>query len=225
MQYIAIKQEEKNGKPIFLVNAISLKNKNKTVVQKIPHPLGSDVLSFDNLEDAKTAITLAGFSYILPSGEKGHAKPKPVKINPNSIDYETLTYNAIAEKVNSTNTNIAAAATLAISEFPREETFDVLFNKIGEDNDTVRKNAIAGICRYPSILQNRIIEALNSSNWVVRNSAITCIQTLAENDYSAIENFILPLTMVCDDDNTIVQANALSTIAKTYAKYKQNKKN
>ncbi len=90
----------------------------------------------------------------------------------------------------------------------------------------MRKIYFLFVCICISIfLQNRIIEALNSSNWVVRNSAITCIQTLAENDYSAIENFILPLTMVCDDDNTIVQANALSTIAKTYAKYKQNKKN
>ena len=44
MQYLAIKQEEQNGKIVYVINAIPLKNKNKSVVQKIPHPLGSDFL-------------------------------------------------------------------------------------------------------------------------------------------------------------------------------------
>ena len=36
MQYIAIKKEEKDGKEFYTVNAIPLKNKNKSIVQKIP---------------------------------------------------------------------------------------------------------------------------------------------------------------------------------------------
>ena len=53
MQYLAIKQEEQNGKIVYVINAIPLKNKNKSVVQKIPHPLGSDFLVFEDLEEAK----------------------------------------------------------------------------------------------------------------------------------------------------------------------------
>ena len=53
MQYLAIKQEEQNGKIVYVINAIPLKNKNKSVVQKIPHPLGSDFLVFEDLKEAK----------------------------------------------------------------------------------------------------------------------------------------------------------------------------
>ena len=70
MQYLAIKQEEQNGKIVYVINAIPLKNKNKSVVQKIPHPLGSDFLVFEDLEEAKKAVSRAGFSYILPDGKK-----------------------------------------------------------------------------------------------------------------------------------------------------------
>lgn len=224
MQYVAIKREEKNGKLYFVVSAIPLKNKNKAVVQKIPHPLGSDILMYENLEDAKDAITRAGFSFVLPNGEKGHAKPKNVVKPASSADYEDTVFNVLIEKVNSANSNVAASAILALSEFARIETFDILFNKIGEDNDLIRKNAIAGICRYSGILQDRIINSLKSSNWVERNSALTCIRNITDDGSIDIEKFLLPLTQICNDDNTIVQANALVTIAKVYAQYKQNKK-
>ena len=47
MQYIAIKEDVQNGKTVYIINALPLKNTNKAVVQKIPHPLGSDNLVFD----------------------------------------------------------------------------------------------------------------------------------------------------------------------------------
>jgi len=220
MQYVTIKQESEIS---FLVNAIPLKNKNKTVVQKIPHPLGSDVLRFDNLEDAKEAITRAGFSYILPNGEKSHKTIKHPKINPQNDNYETVVYSAILDKVNSSNSSVAAAAILALCEFPTEQTFDILFSKIGEDNDLIRKNAISGICRYTNILKDRIINSLNSPNWVERNSALTCIQNAAQDNSTDLEQFIIPLTEICSDNNTIVQSNALLTLAKTYQNFRKNR--
>ncbi len=224
MQYIAIKKDEKNGKEIYIINAIPLKNTNKSVVQKIPHPLGSDSMTFATLEEAKDAISRAGFSYILPNGNKGtKSAPKP-KILADNKNYEQSVFYAIKDKIDSSNSSVAAAAILAISEFPNEETFDILFNKIGEDNDIIRKNAISGICRYGNILSDRIIESLKSPEWVVRNSALSCIINLAELDFSDLEKFIIPLTKTCDDSNTIVQANALNALAKVYQKYQKNKK-
>jgi len=220
MQYIAIKQE---GENCYLVSAIPLKNKNKTVVQKIPHPLGSDVLRYDSLEDAKNAITRAGFSYVLPDGTKGHHTVKPPKISPQKDNYETLVYSTILDKVNADNSGVAAAAILALAEFPTEQTFDILFSKIGEDNDLIRKNAISGICRYANILPERIKISLKSANWVERNSALTCIQNIVQDASTDIEQFIVPLTEVCNDNNTIVQANALITLAKVYQSFKKSK--
>lgn len=223
MQYIAIKQEEKNNSIIFVVNAISLKNKNKSVVQKIPHPLGTDSLTFKTIEEAKDAISRAGFSYILPNGQKETLKTQPQKTaTPNN--YESVIFDTIKDKTNSSNSNVSAAAILAIAEFPTEETFNILFNKLGEDNDQIRKNAISGICRYGKILQKEIINALKSDNWITRNSAITCISNLAEDVNTDYEKFIQPLIKICDDANPIVQANALTTLAKIYQQYQKNKK-
>jgi len=223
MQYIAIKQEEKNGQTIFVVNAIPLKNKNKSVVQRIPHPLGSDSLEYKTLEEAKNAVSRAGFSYILPDGKK-EIPQRPVKSEKISKDnYEDLIFSTIINKIKSTNTNVCAAAILALSEFPREETFEILFDKIGEDNDLIRKNAISGICRHGRILQDKIIEALNSSNWITRNSAITCIANLLDDNGTDYEKFIQPLAAACEDANPVVQANALTTLAQVYQNYQKNK--
>ena len=223
MQYVTIKREEKDGKEYFAVNAISLKNTNKTVVQRIPHPLGSDVIMFDNLEDAKDAVTRAGFSYVLPNGENGTKSRVRLK-TPSSADYSDIDLETVKSKINSSNSSVAAAAVIAVSVFQNEETFDILFKKIGEDNDLIRKNAISGICRYSNILQDRIIESLKSSNWVERNSALTCISNITEDGSVDLEKFIIPLTEICNDSNTIVQANALVTLAKVYQNYQKNKK-
>lgn len=224
MQYIAIKEEHRNGKSVYIINAIPLKNSTRTIVQKIPHPLGADSLTFETLELAKEAISRAGFSYILPDGKKGTIKPN-TQINENNKNYEQLILSVIKEKTESSNATVAAAAVSALSICPNEETFDILFNKIGEDNDLIRKNAISVICRFGNLLQDRIIESLKSPNWVVRNSATSCINQLAENADIDLEKFIIPLAKTCNDSNTIVQANAISTLSKVYQNFKKNKTN
>ncbi len=223
MQYIAIKEENRNGKSVFIINAIPLKNTNKAVVQKIPHPLGSDSLVYDSLEDAKDAIVRAGFAYVLPDGQKGVASNRRASAIQTAVDYDQIVQSTIKAKINSNNANVSAAAVLAISEFPCDENFDILFEKLGDENDQIRKNAIAGICRHGNVLQNKIISALKSSNWVVRNSALTCIQNLIDYGSAEIEQFFIPLTLACDDNNTIVQANALTTLAKAYHEYQKQK--
>lgn len=224
MQYIAIKKEEKDGKEFYVVNAIPLKNKNKSVVQKIPHPLGSDILRYETIEDAKDAIVRAGFSYVLPDGRKG-TKPTPKATKTSTgYDYSQLVLEAIMDKVESSNSSVAAAAILALAEFPTEQTFDILFDKIGEDNDLIRKNAISGICRYGNILQDKIINALKSTNWVTRNSALACILNLTEIGNCDLEKFIIPLSETTNDSNTIVQTNALTTLGKVYQTYQKNKR-
>ena len=102
MQYVMIKREEKDGKEYFAVNAIPLKNTNKTVVPRIPHPLGADVITFDTLEEAKDAVTRAGFSYILPNGEKGSKSQARVKVT-NTTDYSEIVFEAVKDKINSSN--------------------------------------------------------------------------------------------------------------------------
>jgi HEAT repeat protein len=135
-----------------------------------------------------------------------------------------MVFETIKNQINSSNSLVSASAISAISEFPTEEVFEILFNKIGEDNETVRKNAIAGICRYPKLVSQRLITSLTSQNWVERNSALSCISNIIDGGYSEIEEFIVPLTELCEDKNSIVQAYALTTLAKVYQCYQKNKK-
>ena len=221
MQSIPIKEEIKNGEKVYVVSAIPLKNKNKSVVQKIPHPLGSDVLIYPTPEEAKDAVSRAGFSYILPDGKKGFAVKKNARMKQN--DYENSILEVLKDKINSQNSNVCQSAVLALGEFPSEETFSIMFEKIGEENELVRKNAITVICRYGRILQNHIVKALKDENWVARNSALACIKNLSEDENIDIEKFIVPLIQTCDDANPIVQANALSTLALVYQNYKKRK--
>ena len=225
MQYIAIKQEEHNDETFFTLNAIPLKNKNQSVVQKIPHPLGSDILKYKTLEEAKEAISRAGFSYILPDGKKESAPRKIKQTTLQKENYEDLVYSAIKDKINSSNSNVSASAILAIAEFPTEETFDILFDKLGEENDIIRKNAISGICRYGKILSDKIIKALSSDNWVARNSALTCISNIATDINIDLENFIPSIVKATEDANPIVQSTALTTLALVYKNYKKNIRN
>lgn len=224
MQYIAIKEELQNDKKIYTINAIPLKNKEKSIVQKIPHPIGTDTLTYKTLDEAVDAIKRAGFSPILPNGKKDTSleiTKKSALKSDNS--YETMILDVIKSKINSSNPNVCQAAVLALAEFPSEETFDILFDKIGEENDLIRKNAILSICRYGNRLSDKLIEALTHENWVTRNSAINCIKNLAQENDIDLEKFIVPLLNSCEDINPIVQANALSVLAMVYQNFKKKK--
>lgn len=222
MQYVAIKKELKDGKTVYIVNAIPLKNKSNSTVQKIPHPLGTDMIEYSSLEQAQEAVTRAGFACILPDGKKEFQVPK--NKNKKVIDsnnYEAEIMEMLQTKINSSNPNICQAAVMAIAQFPGEQTFDILFEKLGEDNDLIRKNAIEAICEYGNILQDRIVKALEHENWVTRNSALICIKQLAQSEAVYCEKFISPLINTCNDSNPIVQSCALQTLALVYKTYKK----
>lgn len=223
MQYIAIKEQTNSkGEVCYIISAIPLKNKNKTVVQKIPHPTGSDTISFNTLEEAQEAIERAGFAPINPDGKKVvFHKQVSDQIKKSDKNYEDLILNLVYNKINSSNPNICQASISVLSEFPTEENFNILFAKLGEENDLIRKNAISAICKYGNLLSDKIIEALSNDNWVTRNSAITCIKTLVENKDTDIERYILPLIKTADDSNPIIQANAISVLGIVYQNYKK----
>lgn len=226
MQYIAIKEEtDSKGNKIYTINAIALKNKNRTVVQKIPHPTGTDVLVYNTLAEAQDAVERAGFAVINPDGKKSTSLKNKTKISTtDEKNYEELILNLLHKKINSSNPNICQAAIPVLSEFPSEETFNILFEKLGEENDLIRKNAISAICKYGNMLSDKIIDALSNSSWVTRNSALNCIKVLTDDKNIDIERYIEPLIKTCDDSNPIVQANAISVLGVVYQNYKKYNK-
>ncbi len=220
-KYISIRETTKNDKTIYTINALSLEQKDKGLVKKIPHPLGNSILEFDNLEDAKTAIERAGFSAILPSGAKVIEK----NINISSSNYEEMIYSSLIELINDNNPNIVANTISALSEVERPCCIDVFIDKIGEDNENIRNNAIDALIKYGHFAIKDIIKALDDTNWVRKNSAVICLQKLHENGLAAIDDIIHPLLRALEDNNPIVKCSVISALGAIYKNYKNPEQN
>ena len=72
-----------------------------------------------------------------------------------------MIFDTIKEKINSTNSNVSAAAILAISEFPTEETFEILFDKIGEENDLIRKTQFQEFADTEKFFKTKLLNPKN----------------------------------------------------------------
>ncbi len=220
-KYISIREINKNGKTIYTINALALEQKEKGLVKKIPHPLGNSILEFDTLEEAKKAIELAGFSAILPSGVKVVEK----SINISSTNYEEMIYSSLIELINDNNPNIVANTIAALSEVERPDCIDIFIDKMGEDNESIRNNAIEALIKYGHFAIKDIIKALNDSNWVRKNSAVICLQKLHENGTVAIDDIIHPLLKALEDNNPIVKCSVISALGNIYRNYKNPEQN
>src|SRR5574344_180802 len=174
MQYVPIKREKKDNQIVFIVNAIPLKNKSKSIVQKIPHPLGSDALVFNNLEEAKDAVTRAGFSYILPDGKKGSSLSAK-NITPSKNNYEEYILSTIKNKTNSSNSNVCAAAPFLDLNFGKPD-FPFLAPLLDLKKFTkALSQSILDCCNEVEETSDRKSTRLNSSHQII-SYAVFCLK-------------------------------------------------
>ena len=145
MQYVSIKKVLKDGREVFQVPALNLKNSEGTTKQRIAHPLGDDYLEFNTLEEAIRSAELSGFKYILPDGTKPLEAKKEQLIN-NNID--DMVYNTLIKQVRDINSSVVAASITALGELGDIKLIDLFIEKMGEDNDSVRTSAINSILNF-----------------------------------------------------------------------------
>lgn len=220
MQKIAINKKtvhNENGiQNLYYISAISLRNSENKVHLLVPHPNGNDVIEYGSLEEAAAAITKAGFEYELPAGEElsEHIILDSINLENNALDKLLLT--KFKSKVNDINPSVAASAIKSLAILNTESGLDVFINKLGEDNEKIRAAAIEGIVNYKGNVLDKLIEALSDTNWVTRNSAITCMIKISETANYEPEKLLIPIINRFDDDNTIVQANALLAAGQIY---------
>ena len=210
MNYITIKKKDNK----FVVSAIGL-GTNK----KIPHPFGNDTIEFDTVEEAEKAIQLAGFEYILPSGEVSMARELPENI----ADYEKKIINALTKQTKDINPNIVATAINALSEINSNDCLNIYLSKIGEDNEKIRQNSIDAIVKFGLDALPSIFNSLKSENWVKRNSAVICLQKFCELKNAPIENIIETLLNMLEDKNPVVKCSVVETLGIAYKAYKSQK--
>ena len=215
-KYISIRETTKNNKTVYSINALSLEQKEKGLIKKIPHPLGNSIMEFDTLEEAKKAIELAGFSAILPSGAKVVEK----NINDTHTGYAEKIYSSLIELVNDNNPNIVANTIAALSETERPDCIDIFIDKMGEDNENIRNNAIEALIKYGHFATKDIIKALDDENWVRKNSAVICLEKLFEKGLIAIDEIIHPLLKALEDNNPIIKCSVISALGNIYKNFK-----
>ena len=221
MKFVSIKKEKSNlnGEIKFVVNALVLDGKNGQQ-RKIPHPLGNATISFPTLEEAKRAIELAGFLYILPDG----TQELPEKTYIPQSGYDKKIFDALMQQTKDSNPNIVATAINSLSEINHEKCVDLYIEKIGEENETIRTNSIDAIFKYGLDALPMLFHSLKSENWVKRNSAIICLQRFCELPNAPIEDIIDFLLAMLEDNNPIVKCSTIKALGIAYKTYKNSEK-
>ncbi len=211
-KYISIKETIKNNKPVYVIKALALEQKDKGLVKKIPHPFGNSILEFDSLEDAKKAIEIAGFLAILPSGTKVIEKNADIP----SSEYGEMIYSSLMNLINDNNANIVANTISALSEVENLDCIKIFIEKMGEDNENIRNNAIEALVKYGEIAVKDIINALDDTNWIRKNSAAICLQKFYEEGIVTVDDIIYPLLKTLEDNNPIVKCSVISALGQIY---------
>ena len=221
MQKITIKKKiiknDNEEQILYYVPALSLKNSDNKVKLLVPHPTGCDVMEFSTPDEAVAAIRKAGFEYVLPEGESIEEQNIDKKIKPDSKDgLENLLFNKIKSKINNINSSIVASSVTALSYLNNSEATDIFIEKLGEDNEKIRTAAIDALTNYQGTVIYKLIDTLSNPNWVARNSAITCLVKISEFADVEPEKIIIPMINRIEDENPIVQANAILACGKIY---------
>lgn len=223
MKHISIKKENKTvdgeNRFFYVVSALTFKQKDNTVRQQIPHPLGTDIMEFETLEDAKKAIELSGFTYILPNGEM--PSQKPVKRH-KELDFEEDILTELLKLAKDSNSSVVASAIFALGELKDKKLLPIFVDKMGEDNENIRNNAINAIVNLASLATNATIKALEDENWVRRKSAITVVEKLVQLGLVKPESFFAPLMECFYDTNNIVKCAAINACGKIYKTYRED---
>ena len=216
MQKVSIKKRIINNESVYYVQALSLKNSENKTAFLIPHPSGNETLEFSNLEEAVAAVKKAGFDYILPDNETFSEAVVSDLTRTTKNDIENILFNKFKSKANDVNSSVAVSALKALSCLNDKDAIDIFIKKMGEDNDKIREVAIDALISYKETVVDRLIEALDDSNWVTRNSAIIALTKICEYADIEPEKILAPVMKRIDDKNTIVQSTALTASGQIY---------
>lgn len=217
MKYVKIKElRTQEGELVYKVNAIVLESLNGENKKKIPHPVGTDVMIFSSIDKAKEAIILSGFQYVLPDGTM-----EEEKISGEILPYDKKVFDALMSQTKDSNPNIVAAAIMSLSEINYNDCLDLFIKKMGEENEIIRQNSIDAILKYGKKALPQVIKALDSQNWITRNSAVICIQYFSEHKDIELSLIIDVLLKKLQDTNPIVKCSVIKALGIAYKQYRK----
>ena len=135
--------------------------------------------------------------------------------------YDKKILDALMAQTENSNPNIVAAAIQAMSGITHPDCLKLYISKLGEDNDTIRQNSIEAILKYGTRAISQIIAVLDNENWVMRNSAIICLQSFCEHYDIEISPVIDVLLDNLSETNPIVKCSIIKALGSAYKAYKK----
>ena len=216
MQKVVIRKRVVDGVSCYYVQALSLKNSENKISLLIPHPQGNERLEYKTLEEAVAAVKKSGFEYELPENESVSADLVKDLTRTSKTDLQNILFSKLKSKTNDINSSVSASALKALSYLQDADAIDIFLSKIGEDNDKIREIAIEALVSYGEIVIEKLISALEDTNWVMRNSAITALTKMSELTDADKQKILTHIIKRIDDKNTIVQSNALIASGQIY---------
>lgn len=203
----------------YQVTALSIKNSKNDISLQLPHPQGTSTLEYFTLEEAIVAIKKAGFEYIIPEGESVSQENIEQLLDTKQFrnNLEETVFNHLAKEVNNINVSVATSAIMGLAELRLPQAIDIFLEKMGEDNEKIRTTSIDALAEYQEKVVDILIDTLTDSNWVKRNSAITCLTKISNSTELEAEKVLIPIINRISDSNQVVQANALYSAGKIYS--------
>lgn len=205
-----IKRGDKESE-VFVVPAIPL-NQPDGGIKKVPHPQGYENMIFNNLSSAIETISLAGFGYTYDD-KNVPAQGVPETILPDL----SIAIAPLLDLLNNPNHSAVASAAYALGELRSSQAIIPLISILGKEDPLIRKNSTEALAKIGDIAIRYLIEALNDTNWITRNSASIALGEMTNYDTSNIINAVQPLTKRLQDSNWIVRSSAANSIGKIAA--------
>lgn len=179
---VKILEQTVNNKKLYAVQAVLIHKNNSVLL--IPSPFGTEVMTFDDLDNAINQIEQLGYEYLIVKNE-----PKNIKYNHknnyknNEINYEKIA-DVFIKNLGHENLEIRNSAINSLSKLG-----DDIFYKLVEIINTER-------------------------NWLVLQSVIKCIEKIVAKNKNSASFFLEHLIKISETDNTMVRSAALKALEK-----------
>ncbi|MEI7473332.1 MAG: HEAT repeat domain-containing protein [bacterium] len=204
----------KNNKQIevFVVPAMSFNQADGTI-KTFPHPHGNNSLTFESLEKAINSIAISGYDYITAESSTN------ITANTDTKPNFKLAIIELIKLLNDKSPEVIASAAYALGEMATPLALDSLIALLGNDEHNIRKNTIEALAKIGTPSIKKLINALEDSNWVKRNSAAIALGELTDyNKHLNVTPAVNPLIARLQDNQPIVKSTAARSLGKIYKK-------
>jgi hypothetical protein len=231
METIYIKRQYKSNDSkeyTYIVPAVGIRTREG--MRLIPHPYGTEVTAFEDLELAISTIHRAGHAaefegkhYPLPN-RQGMNRSRP-SLRSGSSAQMRMVENAIPflqDQLNDSVPSVVASAAFALGELRDEGALPGLIHCLSNEDAAVRKNVAEALAKIGKPALHAVQHALKDKHWLVRHTALATILELVYIGPDLVPDLLPDALPLLKDDSWLVRSQA-ATVFGEAAKVFQEK--